>query len=131
FTSMSHHRPSLDVYIKDKLNKQQAIAFSYVNDSQSDTVIIQTSIQSNLNNFDIRSEFCGAQDFRLNELRAMTNCVIDVKPRGVHDPFSNVAWTIKHENPEIREFVVKRLQNWAKKTQIICDLYYEDFLFKH
>lgn len=96
----------------------------------AETTVITTHVRSDIDEFDIRREFCGFQDKRLNELRQFTSCIIDLQTQGTKDPFEKVTWTISHYDAAVRAFVVKRLQSWAQTTQIAVQMYQEDIAFR-
>ena len=60
----------------------------------------------------------------------MTGAIIDlhVVP-GTRRPFERVDWTVSHRNPDVCDFVLRRLNYWMQETQLICDMTYEDTLF--
>lgn len=96
----------------------------------AETTVITTHVRADIDDFDIRREFCGFQDKRLNELRQFTSCIIDLQTQGTKDPFEKVTWTISHYDASVRAFVVKRLQSWAQTTQIAAQMYKEDIAFR-
>ena len=66
----------------------------------------------------------------MNELRHMTGAIIDLNIlSGTRQPFERVNWIITHNNNEVRDFVVRRLNYWMQQTQLACDMIYEDELF--
>ncbi len=70
------------------------------------------------------------KDCRLNELRRVTGAIIDLNViPGSRHPFQRVNWTISHQNTDIRDFVVRRLNYWMQQTQIACDMAYDDAVF--
>ncbi|CAF0796594.1 unnamed protein product [Adineta steineri] len=95
----------------------------------SETTIITTHIRSDSDDFDIRREFCGFQDKRLNDLRQFSSCIIDLQTHGPKDPFEKVTWVISHYDEAVRNFVVKRIQAWAQTTQIAVQMHIEDIVF--
>ncbi|CAF1262302.1 unnamed protein product [Rotaria sp. Silwood1] len=95
----------------------------------TETTIITTQVRSDSDDFDIRREFCGFQDKRLNDLRQFTSCIIDLQTHGTKDPFEKVTWVISHYDETVRAFVVKRIQSWAQTTQITAHMHTEDIAF--
>jgi hypothetical protein len=95
----------------------------------TETKIITTRIHSDSDDFDIRREFCGFQDKRLNDLRQFTSCIIDLQTHGTKDPFEKVTWIISHFDEAVRAFVVKRIEAWAQTTQIAAYIHTEDIAF--
>ncbi|CAF1302500.1 unnamed protein product [Rotaria sordida] len=95
----------------------------------TETTIITTQIRSDSDDFDIRREFCGFQDKRLNDLRQFTSCIIDLQTHGTKHPFEKVTWVISHYDETVRTFVVKRIQAWAQTTQISAHIHAEDIAF--
>lgn len=66
----------------------------------------------------------------MNELRRMTGAIIDLNILpGTRHPFERVNWIITHNNNEVRDFVVRRVNYWMQQTQLACDMIYEDELF--
>ncbi|CAF1044491.1 unnamed protein product [Didymodactylos carnosus] len=100
-------------------------------DNDDHKTIIYTYIIVQLTGFNIRKEFCGPQDIRLNHLRQMTSSIIDVRcmNSGTNIDFQKVEWTIMHTDANVRRFVAKRIEKWAQNCQVACDIYHEDFLF--
>ncbi|CAF1501479.1 unnamed protein product [Rotaria magnacalcarata] len=95
----------------------------------TETTIITTHIRSDSDDFDIRREFCGFQDTRLNDLRQFTSCIIDVQAHGAKDPFEKVTWVVSHFDETVRAFVIKRIQAWAQTTQLAAHMHAEDIVF--
>ncbi|CAF0969274.1 unnamed protein product [Adineta ricciae] len=95
----------------------------------TETTIIRTDISLDVDDFDIRREFCGVHDKRLNELRQFTNCIIDLQIHPTKHPFEKVTWIISHYDEAVRAFTVKRIQTWAQMTQIAIQMHIEDITF--
>ncbi|UJR37726.1 hypothetical protein I4U23_030421 [Adineta vaga] len=97
--------------------------------AMTETTIIRTDIHVDVDDFDIRREFCGVQDKRLNDLRQFTNCIIDIQTHGTKDPFEKVTWIISHYDQAVRGFAAKRIQTWAQMTKIAFQMHTEDIAF--
>ncbi|CAF3090491.1 unnamed protein product [Rotaria socialis] len=95
----------------------------------AETTIITTHVRSDSDDFDIRREFCGFQDTRLNDLRQFTSCIIDLQTHGTKDPFEKVTWVVSHFDETVRAFVIKRIQAWAQTTQLAAHMHAEDIVF--
>ncbi|CAF1138012.1 unnamed protein product [Rotaria sp. Silwood1] len=96
----------------------------------SSTSTLQTVLNIQRADINVRAIFCGEQDCRLNELRRMTGAIIDLNiVQNTKYSFERVNWTILHRNTEIRDFVVRRLNYWMQQTQINCDIAYDDAIF--
>ncbi|CAF3702500.1 unnamed protein product [Rotaria sp. Silwood1] len=94
------------------------------------TSTLQTVLNIQRADINVRAIFCGEQDCRLNELRRMTGAIIDLNiVQNTKYSFERVNWTILHRNTEIRDFVVRRLNYWMQQTQINCDIAYDDAIF--
>ncbi|CAF0975670.1 unnamed protein product [Adineta ricciae] len=95
----------------------------------TETTIIRTDISLDVDDFDIRREFCGVHDKRLNEIRQFTNCIIDLQIHPTKHPFEKVTWIISHYDEAVRAFTVKRIETWAQMTQIAIQMHIEDITF--
>ncbi|CAF0820448.1 unnamed protein product [Adineta steineri] len=103
---------------------------SFSNERFQPILTHQTVLNIQRADINARSIFCGEQDCRLNDLRHMTNAIIDLSVvQGTRCAFERVNWTISHRNTEVCAFVVRRLNYWAQQTQIACDMSYDDAVF--
>ncbi|CAF0879542.1 unnamed protein product [Adineta steineri] len=103
---------------------------SFSNERFQPILTHQTVLNIQRADINARSIFCGEQDCRLNDLRHMTNAIIDLSViQGTRCAFERVNWTISHRNTEVSAFVVRRLNYWAQQTQIACDMSYDDAVF--
>ncbi|CAF1114886.1 unnamed protein product [Didymodactylos carnosus] len=95
-----------------------------------DSTITRTYIHSDLPEFDIRKDLCGVQDQRINYLRQLSGCIIDMHQEEGSTMFEKVQWMITHPVEEIRSWVVTRIQKLAMQTQINYSMMLEDIVFQ-